>query len=517
MARRVFVSYSHRDEAWKERLVAHLKVVARKGDVDAWDDRRIEAGAAWKAEIENAIASADTAILLISADFLTSPFIQDEEVARILKLRATGSLQVIPLIVRPCAWTAVEWLRELQARPLDARPLSAAEDHQAEADLAALALEVFPVWWRRGPDRSRWATLGLSLLPAILVGALIVLAASVRAETPLQLDIVARAVSFTVAGDGAVPLLNATALSRLAIEQCDSVTFPPMSIGTGDGMVPSGGAVTFRCNARVPGSKVELRARRTEAPDAGTGAPARPVATLGRIVAQPGDRVSLAITGATPPEIWLEVSREGSFDFTLHKDVPFEIVTEFARAEGLPSADPSLDLATFPASLPLSSTVRLATAHARRGLSIVVEPAGAADVEELFRADVDIPIESLSLFERGDDDRLVSTALTGTLTYPGRETIDGVPITAGENVQLVNVKEFRLRQLRADMQQAGLRFRFRGNAREVTIGSQDRRLTLLDRLFDRNSKIAGLVMAISLQWVWLRRRPRFSAQRTAQP
>lgn len=46
----VFISYSHKDEEWKDRLVTHLSVLERAGLLDVWDDRRIEAGADWYAE-----------------------------------------------------------------------------------------------------------------------------------------------------------------------------------------------------------------------------------------------------------------------------------------------------------------------------------------------------------------------------------------------------------------------------------------------------------------------------------
>jgi len=37
----VFVSYSHRDKKWLERLQVHLKPLARAGNIDLWDDTRI--------------------------------------------------------------------------------------------------------------------------------------------------------------------------------------------------------------------------------------------------------------------------------------------------------------------------------------------------------------------------------------------------------------------------------------------------------------------------------------------
>jgi hypothetical protein len=79
----VFLSYSHKDEVWKDRLKTHLGVL----DLETWDDRRIEAGANWFEEIQDAMAHASVAVLLISADFLTSRFIRGEEVPTGRRLR----------------------------------------------------------------------------------------------------------------------------------------------------------------------------------------------------------------------------------------------------------------------------------------------------------------------------------------------------------------------------------------------------------------------------------------------
>ena len=47
----VFISYSHKDEAWKDRLVTHLGVLQRAGLLDTWDDHQIGAWANWHEEI----------------------------------------------------------------------------------------------------------------------------------------------------------------------------------------------------------------------------------------------------------------------------------------------------------------------------------------------------------------------------------------------------------------------------------------------------------------------------------
>jgi tetratricopeptide (TPR) repeat protein len=138
----VFVSYSHQDEAWKDRLVKQLRVLELEGELEVWDDRRIDAGDDWLPEIEAAMARARVAVLLISADFLGSTFILRREVPEILRRRGSEGLRVIPVIVRPCPWQAVPWLSKIQCLPKDGRPLSAGNEHQIETDLSALALEI---------------------------------------------------------------------------------------------------------------------------------------------------------------------------------------------------------------------------------------------------------------------------------------------------------------------------------------------------------------------------------------
>jgi hypothetical protein len=138
----VFISYSHKDEEWKDRLVTHLEVLRHQGLLDPWDDRRIGAGEDWEQEIQEAMASASVAVLLVSASFLSSKFILGEEVPRLLERRDKEGLRIFPVIVKPCAWQTVGWLSRIQARPKDGRPLSAGDEHQIDADLAAIATEI---------------------------------------------------------------------------------------------------------------------------------------------------------------------------------------------------------------------------------------------------------------------------------------------------------------------------------------------------------------------------------------
>ena len=140
--KRVFISYSHKDEPWKERLHTHLKVLEQQNLLAVWEDRQIAVGNDWYPEIEQALNSAQVAILLISANFLSSKFILGEEVPRLLKRRKEEGLLVIPLILSPCAWQAVPWLASIQGRPKDNKPLSGLDKNKKEQCLADLAMEI---------------------------------------------------------------------------------------------------------------------------------------------------------------------------------------------------------------------------------------------------------------------------------------------------------------------------------------------------------------------------------------
>ncbi len=82
------------------------------------------------------------AILLVSANFLTSKFILGEEVPRLLQRRDKEGVRIFPVIVKPCAWKQVGWLARMQVRPKDGKPLSGGSEHQIDTDLAAFAEEI---------------------------------------------------------------------------------------------------------------------------------------------------------------------------------------------------------------------------------------------------------------------------------------------------------------------------------------------------------------------------------------
>ena len=140
---KVFISYSHKDETWKDRLQTQLAVLEMEGLLSVWEDRQIALGDSWYPEIETALNTADVAIMLVSADFLTSKFIRGEEIPRLLKRREQEGIRVIPLIVKPCPWKKVAWLSAMQGASKDNVELSGLSEHEQDTVLSKVAEKVY--------------------------------------------------------------------------------------------------------------------------------------------------------------------------------------------------------------------------------------------------------------------------------------------------------------------------------------------------------------------------------------
>ncbi|HEX4966462.1 MAG TPA: toll/interleukin-1 receptor domain-containing protein [Thermoanaerobaculia bacterium] len=98
---KVFVSYSHKDKKALEQLQRFLRPLERDGLVTVWADTRQKGGDDWVKEIDQAMAEATVAVLLISQDFLNSKYIVEEEVPRVLEREAAGRLKILPVFLSP--------------------------------------------------------------------------------------------------------------------------------------------------------------------------------------------------------------------------------------------------------------------------------------------------------------------------------------------------------------------------------------------------------------------------------
>lgn len=128
---KLFFSYSHADEALRDRLEVHLSLMKIQGLIETWHDRGITAGSNFSEAIDENLESANVILLLVSADFLASRYCYSVEMKRALERHEERAARVIPVILEPCDWHTAPF-GKLLAVPKDGKAVTTWAN-QAEA------------------------------------------------------------------------------------------------------------------------------------------------------------------------------------------------------------------------------------------------------------------------------------------------------------------------------------------------------------------------------------------------
>lgn len=139
---KLFISYSHVDTACVDRLLVHLKPLERANTIICWSDKRLRTGDKWRAEIEKNLNEAVIAVLLISADFLASDFIVNNELPPLLIKADSKGLKILPVILKPCGFRRDPVLSTFQSANDPATPLLGMNPIEQEALYDKIAEEV---------------------------------------------------------------------------------------------------------------------------------------------------------------------------------------------------------------------------------------------------------------------------------------------------------------------------------------------------------------------------------------
>lgn len=119
---KAFISYSHKDEHFLERLKVHLAPMKRDGIIDEWSDVEIPAGSSLNSSISNALEGAQLFVALVSPDYLASPYCYNKEFEKAQAMQKEGTLMIVPIIVQPCDWKKSPF-GDLKALPKDGKAI----------------------------------------------------------------------------------------------------------------------------------------------------------------------------------------------------------------------------------------------------------------------------------------------------------------------------------------------------------------------------------------------------------
>jgi hypothetical protein len=134
----VFISYSHKDAKWLEKLKQFLRPLEDKELIRVWDDTQIRPGSDWVVEVRKALESARVAVFLVTQNFLDSPFIREKELPALLEAATNRGCLIFWIAVSSCTFD-VSPLAHIQGAIPPNQPL----DLLSEAEQHKLFLEIF--------------------------------------------------------------------------------------------------------------------------------------------------------------------------------------------------------------------------------------------------------------------------------------------------------------------------------------------------------------------------------------
>ena len=140
----IFISYSHADEDLCDEFLKMLRPTAQKRGLRIWSDHQIPIGAIWRDEIEQALAHARIAVLLVSPDFLNSSFVLENELPPLLEDAKTRGARIFWIACRPCNVRDTE-IGKFQCVNQPDRPLSTLAKKDRDLELLRITQELLKV------------------------------------------------------------------------------------------------------------------------------------------------------------------------------------------------------------------------------------------------------------------------------------------------------------------------------------------------------------------------------------
>src|SRR5439155_903518 len=148
---RIFVTYSHKDRDWVDRLRVMIApyLHGAESELDFWDDSRLQAGQQWDAEIHSALEHAGVGVALVSSNFLGSQYVMENELPIIVRAADEGGLRLLWVYISAAGWEETP-LKRFQATHDTKKPLNVLPGPEQDEVLKSAARQI--------KEAALWAT-----------------------------------------------------------------------------------------------------------------------------------------------------------------------------------------------------------------------------------------------------------------------------------------------------------------------------------------------------------------------
>jgi hypothetical protein len=120
---KAFISYSHKDESYLQKLQTALAQIKRQGILQDWTDHNIDVGDRFNQKINKELNASQLFIALLSPDYIASNYCYEKEFQQAQLLEVETKIKIIPIICRPCDWKNTPFAA-FKALPKDGKPIS---------------------------------------------------------------------------------------------------------------------------------------------------------------------------------------------------------------------------------------------------------------------------------------------------------------------------------------------------------------------------------------------------------
>jgi hypothetical protein len=120
---KLFISYAHADEKYKDRFVQLLKELVIGKLIEEWNDQYLIPGKKWDDAIKRKLEESQIILFLITENFFQSDYINDVEIKNTIDRYNQNEVLIVPIILEECDFKCSA-LKDYQALPKNAQPIS---------------------------------------------------------------------------------------------------------------------------------------------------------------------------------------------------------------------------------------------------------------------------------------------------------------------------------------------------------------------------------------------------------
>lgn len=136
----VFISYSHKNKKYKEKILISLEALKQSYNIEAWHDVMIDPGSDIDVNVKKALSKAHIVLLIITDSFIASHYCMKIELEKALEREKQGKCIVIPVMFQEAVLSDALSFFKHNRVPEDGKPIATGFKNQSQGCTHAVNL-----------------------------------------------------------------------------------------------------------------------------------------------------------------------------------------------------------------------------------------------------------------------------------------------------------------------------------------------------------------------------------------